>query len=94
MLRENEFPIMQNVDMSNRGSSKRRAGRYLLYNLDAKGQGMAQYYRSTTSSPDLIIFKGGKFYLSKASVSFVPENSATYPSLIEIPIQNDGSRSI
>lgn len=64
-LRDNEFIILDNVDLSGRGSAKRRTGRVNALRTvitSGKGQGLFNYYRKGQLTPDLILAVGGKLY--------------------------------
>lgn len=75
-LRDNEFPVLDNVDLSSRGSVKRRHGRRLLTSHVGLGQGLFFFYRSGQPEPDVVLAIGGALY--------VRENSATVDRPITI----------
>jgi hypothetical protein len=62
-LRDNEFITLDNVDLSSRGSAKRRTGRVLLNTQTGRGQGLFYYYRQGQSKPDIILAIGGALYV-------------------------------
>ena len=62
-LRDNEFPVLDNVDLSSRGSARRRTGRRLIASVPGKAQGMFFYYRPNQPEPDLIFAVDGKLYV-------------------------------
>lgn len=75
-LANNECPLLQNVDLSSRGSAKRRHGRTLVTSQAGNAQGMFYYYRTGQDNPDLIMAVSGQLYLKKHDSN----------SLIEVPI--------
>lgn len=79
-LHDNEFPILDNVDLSSRGSAKRRTGRRKIAEIPGNGQGVFYYYRQNQPKPDLILAVSGRLY--------VIENGSTTP--VEIPITDNG----
>jgi hypothetical protein len=80
-LKDNEFPILDNVDLSGRGSLKRRTGRKKLLGLAANTQGMFFFFPSTNSNPTLIIASAGKLYYSNYNST----------SFTQIPITDGGT---
>lgn len=75
-LRDNEFPILDNVDLSSRGSARRRTGRRLVTSQTGTAQGLFHYYRGRDNAdPDLIFAVGGKLYL-------LPEGKAPHREII------------
>ena len=64
-LRDNEYPVLDNVDLSNRGSAKKRTGRKLVNNLSEYGigQGLFHFFREGEPKPDTIIAVGGKIFI-------------------------------
>lgn len=64
-LRENEFPILDNVDLAGRGSAKRRWGRTLLQTIAGTPQGMSYFYRPNEETPDVVIMSSGLLYVYK-----------------------------
>ena len=72
-LNDNEYPVLMNVDNAGRGSAKTRSGRVGLSApgdspINAKvGQGIFNFYRSDTSTPDLIIAADGYLYAKHLS---------------------------
>lgn len=79
LLKDYEFPILDNVDLSGRGTAKRRTGRTLFAQLPFVGQGHFQFYRIDADEPDHIFAAGGRLYRKSAS------------TVIEIPITDGGS---
>lgn len=75
-LRDNEFPTLDNIDLSSRGSAKRRTGRKLLVNQPGVGQGIFFFYRQGEPKPDVLFAVSGKIY--------VLEHDAT--EQVEVPI--------
>lgn len=69
-LRDNEFPILENVDLSGRGSAKMRPGRSLMLNIGANGQGMFFYYKADQSEPDLILACGGMLFVKTSPTTY------------------------
>lgn len=63
-LKDTEFPIFQNVDLSGRASAKRRYGRDLLTSLSGTAQGMQWFYRSGQPAPDLFVAVSGQLYVA------------------------------
>lgn len=65
-LRENEFTVFDNLDLSTRGSAKRRTGRVNTLGFEFGstdvGQGMFFYYREDQTTPDRILAVNGKLY--------------------------------
>lgn len=61
-LQDNEFPVLDNVDLASRGSAKRRTGRRKVFNIDGNGQGLFYYYRKGFDKPDIITAVSGKLY--------------------------------
>jgi hypothetical protein len=78
-LRNNEYPVLDNVDLSGRGSAKRRTGRVsILANPPSgKGQGLFHYYRRDQAEPDIVMAVGGKLYLRKPNENTVTEITIT-----------------
>lgn len=67
-LNNNEFVVLDNVDLLGRGSAKRRTGRehYLKQPLPAgTGQGLFHYFRKGQAEPDIIAAVSGKLYISR-----------------------------
>jgi hypothetical protein len=62
--------------MNTRGSVKRRTGRKILLDMEAKGQGLFQFFRKDKGNPDIIIAANGRL--------FVVEVGATDEKEIEI----------
>lgn len=62
-LKDNEFPIFENADLSGRASAKRRYGRDLIAYITQNTQGMFWFYRSGQPTPDLFIAAGGQLYV-------------------------------
>jgi len=62
-LRDNEFVVLDNVDLSSRGSAKRRTGRRLITSIPGNGQGVFFYYRQGQPEPDIILAVSGKLYV-------------------------------
>lgn len=81
LLKDYEFPVLENVDLSGRGTAKRRTGRELFVTLPFVGQGHFQYYRVSTTEPDHIFAAGGRLYL----------RNSTNSTSTEIPILDNGS---
>ncbi len=65
-LRENEFTVFDNLDLSTRGSAKRRTGRINTLGFEFGstdvGQGMFFFYRADQTTPDRILAINGKLY--------------------------------
>lgn len=80
-LKDNEFPSLDNVDLSGRGSAKRRWGRGKLLDLLANVQGAFFFFTATGQNPTLIIASAGKLYWSAY-------NSTIFT---QIPITDSGS---
>jgi hypothetical protein len=77
-LRENEYPVMQNADISSRGSAKRRPGRVKIFGIEGTAQGMFHYYREGQSAPDIILAISGKLYLKRNGENTATEMPITY----------------
>jgi hypothetical protein len=74
-LRDNEYPILDNVDLLGRGSCKRRTGRRKVLDVASSIQGMFPFFRQGNAKPDLIIAAGGKLYVKpfdQTTASLVP----------------------
>jgi len=79
-LRDDEFVIAENVDLSNRGSARRRTGRELfLAGLVGNPQGHFLYYEMDTPEPYHLFAAGGKlFYKNGAAITQITiQNSET-----------------
>lgn len=62
-LKPNEYVIMENVDLSSRGSVRRRTGRTkLASNITGTAQGFFFYYRDGQTTPDIIVAISGYLY--------------------------------
>jgi hypothetical protein len=81
-LKDNEVPVLMNVDMNTRGSLRRRSGRKFILDVQETAQGMFQFFRKGKPTPDLIIAIKGKLY--------VMESDTTETKTIEI---KDGSNA-
>lgn len=62
-LKDNEFPVLTNVDLSSRGSAKRRWGRRLVCSVPGVGQGKFFYYRDGQPKPDHVLAVSGQLYV-------------------------------
>lgn len=80
-LRDNEFPVLENVDLSSRGSAKRRSGRELVTQLNGTLQAAQFYNRHNAPAPDIIVAISGRLYVKEYSSN----------SLVEIAITHGGS---
>lgn len=82
-LKDTEFPIFENIDLSGRASAKRRYGRDLLTSIAGNAQGMQWFYRSGQPAPDLFVAISGKLYVA---------NNGSPSSLQQVPLTNaDGT---
>jgi hypothetical protein len=61
-LKDDEFPVMENVDLSGRDSAKRRTGRVKMTTLPATCQGHFLYYKVGGTTPDHIFASNGRIY--------------------------------
>ena len=68
-MRDNEFPIFDNVDLIGRGSLRRRTGRTKVITIPAPAQGVFTFFRQGQSGPDKVFAGNGALY--------VLENGAT-----------------
>lgn len=68
-LKDNELPILTNVDMNTRGSVRRRTGRKILLDMAQKGQGLFQFFRKGQSEPDLVIAANGRLFVVEAGAT-------------------------
>lgn len=80
-LKPNEFPILQNVDLSGRASARRRTGRTLVATQAGVAQGMFPFYRGATTIPDWVVAVDGKLYVMASGTT----------TLVQIPITDSGS---
>jgi hypothetical protein len=80
-LKDNEYPILDNVDLSGRGSAKRRWGRGKLFGIQAPVQGSFFFFTKTGQNPTLIIASNGMLYYSEY-------NTTVFTA---IPITDNGS---
>lgn len=64
-LKDKEYPVLENVDLSGRGSAKRRTGRVSIGGVTGTSQGMFFYYRLSKEKPDLILAISGKLYVKR-----------------------------
>ena len=73
-LRDDEFVVMENTDLSNRGSARRRTGREMfLAGLVGNPQGHFLFYELNTADPYHLFAAGGKlFYKNGSSVTEIP----------------------
>lgn len=80
-LKDTEFPVLENVSLAGRGSARRRYGRvdyfqnYPYQNPTTNAQGIFNYFRQGTPSPDLVVAHNGKIYLKpydKTDLQLVP----------------------
>lgn len=78
-LRENEFPVFENLDLRGRGSAKRRYGRrdavtsYPYNAASSKAQGIFPFYKGGDVEPDLIIAVGGRIYVMRQGTTVITE---------------------
>lgn len=61
-LNNNEFVLLDNVDLSGRGSARRRTGRVEIRSIPGIGQGVFHYFRKGHENPDIIMAVSGKLY--------------------------------
>lgn len=67
-LKDNEFPVLENADLSGRGSAMLRYGRedifpsYPYDTTKVKGQGIFFYYRQGQPEPDMIVAVDGQLW--------------------------------
>lgn len=91
-LKDNEYPIMENVDLSGRGSAKRRTGRSSFGSIAGNGQGIFSYYRQGQSDPDIIVAVSGKLYVrSNGSSTFtqinITDGGSAFTFQTTLPVQ-------
>lgn len=88
-LKDNEYPILENADLSGRSSAKIRYGRdeiFPSYPYDAdvsKAQGLFFYYRAGASSPDMVLAVSGYLYIKNYDST----------SLVKVPIVDGGNNN-
>ena len=73
-LKDNEFTQMVNVDLSSRGSVKKRTGYSTIQAIGLPSdnpQGMFFFYRKDRNNPDIIFAVNGNLYVRKSGQSFV-----------------------
>lgn len=63
-LRPNEYPVMENIDLSGRASARLRSGRWKLFEHTGTAQGMFFYYRDGAAGPDHILAISGRLYVT------------------------------
>lgn len=80
-LKDNEYPILDNVDLMGRGSMKRRWGRGKVLSQAGTAQGIFPFFRQGITKPDLIMAISGRLYLKLYDQSTVTE----------IPLTDGGS---
>lgn len=80
-LKDNECSVLENADLSGRGSAKRRYGRILKGTQAGTAQGLFTYYRLGAAYPDLIAAIGGQLFVFDAATG----------SHVQIPITDGGS---
>src|SRR5690349_1751555 len=68
-LKDNEMPVLLNVDMNTRGSVRRRSGRQFILDVQETAQGMFQFFRKGKKSPDLILAIKGKLYVMESDTT-------------------------
>lgn len=97
-LRDNEFPIFDNVDLNGRGSARRRYGRdsALTSYPTGNGQGALLFHRVNQIEPDVILAVQGQFYLMYATpVSVTNETpTGTGPYTLAHPWVKRGSTTL
>lgn len=79
-LNDNEFPILENVDLSGRASCRRRTGRVQLARKAGNAQGAFFYHRKNANIPNIILAISGRLYLRRAG----------FEEPQEIPITHNG----
>lgn len=62
-LKNNEYPVLMNTDLSGRGSARLRSGRASLATQVGKAQGTFFYYRAGQPYPDTIMAIAGRLYV-------------------------------
>lgn len=68
-LRDDEFVVQENIELSGRGSAKRRTGRLeFVGGLPNNAQGHFLFYRVGADKPDHIFAANGRLYLGTSSV--------------------------
>lgn len=77
-LKDNEYPVLENVDLAGRGSARRRTGRLLLTGKAGTGQGVFFYYRLNQAKPDVILAISGKLYVLKKTKTATWEDYKDY----------------
>lgn len=81
-LKDNEFPVLENGNLSGRGSGKLRYGRVEVFpsypydTTTVKGQGIFFYYRQNQPEPDLLVAVDGQLFIKKVGET----------SLVKVPI--------
>lgn len=94
-LRENEFPVFENLDLRGRGSAKRRYGRRDIitsypYNVtNSKAQGMFPFYKGGDVEPDLIIAVSGRIYVMRQGTTTLTEVSISNNTGGQFTFQTD-----
>lgn len=87
-LKDNEYTVLQNADLSARGSVKRRTGRTKVGSIPGKGQGMFYFYRYGQDMPDIIVAVSGKLYNLATSQQIVIMNGTTpFTFQTDLPVE-------
>lgn len=91
MLKDNEFPILQNVDLMSRGSAKRRTGRTKLASVAGTAQGLFYYYREGEPIPDLVFAVSGQIYVLEQATGnpvTIPLMDVSQSPAVQLTFQN------
>lgn len=96
-LKDNEFPVMENIDLSGRGSARRRTGRVdVITNYpytNGVGQGVFFYYRKTQPEPDAMVAVSGRLYVKEVGATTLREvvikntDNTTFTFQATLPIE-------
>lgn len=98
-LRDNEFPVMENVDLASRGSAKKRSGRREIITsypyTTENAQGIFFYYRQGQPYPDMIVAVNGKLYvkehdkttMSEVVIRDTENNNAVFTFQKTLPVE-------